>query len=95
MLEMENNLDAVTDSPHYYELQALWQGVQMYREAAPAHVFNNLSDMEVLKAIRTVFGRGLPCVTVAHQIEEDYLAILGALNTVGTPLREPRASTTH
>lgn len=80
--------------PHLYELQALQEGVRMFRAATPADL-SGFSDAEVLQMIRATCGSGEPCANLADQIEADHKAILRALNHFGEPLREAHAGNAH
>jgi hypothetical protein len=90
MSGLEISSETFTDTPHFYEIQALYQGVGLFRRVTPADL-SRFSDDEVLRIVRAVFGARRRSANLAERIDADYKAILHALNTLGEPLREVRS----
>lgn len=91
---VENEAQALALNPHLYELQAVREGVRLFREVTPADLSMH-SDETVLRMIRATCGDGGHRAHIAEQIDADHKAILRALNALGKPLREVSAGDAH
>lgn len=92
--DSEISSEVLAHTPRFYEIQALYQGVRLFRGVTPADL-SRFSDDEVLRIIRAVFGAGYRGANAADQIDADHQAILHALNILGEPLREVRVGSGH